>query len=204
VVKSRNILLSMLALFCAMSCIFVLGGLLPTYLTDAPVMGKTLSPQAIGGIASALGFGGFVGQFGVPGISDILGRRVTAVLAFLGAAITLWFFMQLGPNPTSLFIMLFLVSFFSLGNVALITGPIATESAPAGLVSSAIGLVVGAGEIFGGGVAPAIAGFVGQNYGIQNILWMPLIGVALGIVVCVFLTETAPKKVGTLAPAAAH
>jgi MFS family permease len=190
----------MLALFCAMSCIFVLGGLLPTYLTDAPVMNKSLSPQQIGFIASALGFGGFVGQFGVPGISDMLGRRITAVLAFIGSAVTLYLFMQIGPTPSSLFGMLFLVSFFSLGNVALITGPIATESAPLGLVSSAIGLVVGAGEIFGGGVAPAIAGFVGQNYGIQNILWMPLIGVTLGIFVTAFLTETAPRKVGIHAP----
>jgi sugar phosphate permease len=139
----------------------------------------------------------------VPGISDILGRRPTAVIAFIGAAITLYMFMQLGPNPTSLFGVLFLVSFFSLGNVALITGPISTESAPAGLVSSAIGLVVGAGEIFGGGVAPSIAGFVGQNYGIQNILWMPLIGVTLGIFVTAFLNETAPKKVGIHVPAAA-
>ena len=39
-----------------------------------------------------------------------------------------------------------------------ITGPIATESAPVGLISSAIGIVVAAGEIFGGGIAPAIAG----------------------------------------------
>ncbi len=196
VLKSRNIVLCMLALFCAMSCIFVLGGLLPTYLTNAPVMNKQLSPQQIGFIASALGFGGFVGQFGIPGISDMLGRRLTAVIAFIGSAITLYMFMQLGPTPTSLFVVLFLVSFFSLGNVALITGPIATESAPAGLVSSAIGLVVGAGEIFGGGVAPSIAGFVAQGYGIQNILWMPLIGVVLGIFVTAFLTETAPSKVG--------
>lgn len=203
VLKSKNIVLCMLALFCAMSCIFVLGGLLPVYLTDAPVMAGKLSPQGIGFVASALGFGGFVGQFGIPGISDVLGRRMTAVLAFIGAAITLWFFMQLGPNTASLFGVLFLVSFFSLGIVALVTGPIATESAPRGLMSSAIGLVVGAGEIFGGGVAPSIAGFVGQNYGIQNILWMPLVGVILGIVVCAFLTETAPKKVGHLAHASA-
>jgi MFS family permease len=200
VLKSGNIVLCMLALFCAMSCIFVLGGLLPTYLTDAPVMAKQLNPQQIGFIASALGFGGFVGQFGVPGISDVLGRRMTAVLAFIGAAVTLWFFMQLGPTPTSLFGMLFLVSFFSLGNVALITGPIATESAPVGLISSAIGLVVGAGEIFGGGVAPSIAGFIGQHYGIQNILFMPLIGVSLGVLVCLALKETAPRKIGTQVP----
>jgi len=203
VIKSKNIVLAMLALFCAMSCIFVLGGLLPTYLTDAPVMSGQLTPQQVGFIASALGFGGFVGQFGVPGISDILGRRLTGVLAFIGAAITLYMFMQIGPNPTTLFGVLFLVSFFSLGNVALLTGPIATESAPVGLVSSAIGLVIGAGEIFGGGVAPVIAGFVGQNYGIQNILWMPLIGVTLGIFVTAFLKETAPSKVGIPAPQAA-
>jgi MFS family permease len=194
----------MLALFCAMSCIFVLGGLLPTYLSDAPVMAKQLTPQQVGFIASALGFGGFVGQFGIPGISDLLGRRITSVLAFIGAAVTLWLFMQLGPTPGSLFGVLFLVSFFSLGNVALITGPIATESAPPGLISSAIGLVVGAGEVFGGGVAPSIAGFVGQNYGIQNILWMPLIGVIAGIVVCVFLKETAPSKVGAPAATMVH
>ena len=72
------------------------------------------------------------------------------------------------------------------------------------MISSAIGLVVGAGEIFGGGVAPVIAGFVGQNYGIQNILWMPLVGVVLGVLVCAFLRETAPSKVGNLATAAAH
>ena len=146
-------------------------------------------------VASALGYGGFVGQFAVPGLSDIFGRRLTAVVSFIGAAISIYFFMGTAANPTALFGQLFLVSFFSLGNVALITGPIATESAPAGLISSAIGIVVGSGEIFGGGVAPSIAGFIAQNYGIQNILYMPLAGVSLGVVVCLFLKETAPRKV---------
>ena len=72
------------------------------------------------------------------------------------------------------------MSFFCLGNVALITGPIATEAAPAGLISSAIGMVVGAGEIFGGGMAPSIAGFIGNNYGIENTLYVALTGVTLG------------------------
>jgi fucose permease len=63
------------------------------------------------------------------------------------------------------------------------------------LVSSAIGIVVGSGEIFGGGIAPSIAGYVAQHYGIQNILYLALIGVALGVVVCLFLKETAPRKI---------
>jgi MFS family permease len=199
VLKSRNIVLSMLALMCAMSCIFVLGGMLPNYLIDH----LKLTPGQMGFVASALGFGGFIGQFGVPGISDRIGRRPTAVLAFIGAAVTVWLFMGIGPSPNLLFAVLFLISFFSLGNVALITGPISTESAPAGLISSAIGIVVATGEIFGGGIAPSLGGAIAQSRGIENILWMPLIGVTLGAFVCAFMKETAPAKVGTLVSAAA-
>ena len=94
-----------------------------------------------------------------------------------------------------LFVALFVTSFFCLGNVALITGPIATESAPRGLISSAIGLVVGAGEIFGGGVAPYLAVGIADAYGLPSVLWVALTGVALGIIVCLFLRETAPRKV---------
>ena len=181
----------MLALACAMSCIFVLGGMLPNYLIDY----LRLTPQQMGFVASALGFGGFIGQFAVPGVSDFFGRRVTAVLTFAGGAFGVWGLMHVGPSPPVLFLMVFVVSLFSLGAVALITGPIATESAPAGLVSSAIGIVVGSGEIFGGGVAPAIGGAIAQRYGIENIFWMPLIGVAIGALVSIGLKETAPRKV---------
>lgn len=191
VIKSKNIVLCMIALMCAMACIFVLGGMLPSYLTDY----LKLTPTQMGFVMSALGFGGFVGQFGVPGISDKLGRRPTAVLSFMGAAVTVWLFMGIGATPNSLFMMLFMVSFFSLGNVALITGPIATEAAPMGLISSAIGIVVATGEIFGGGIAPSIGGWIAQNRGIENILWMPLVGVGLGAIVSLMLKETAPAKV---------
>ena len=71
-------------------------------------------------------------------------------------ALSVWWFASTGPAVAPLFVALFVCSFFCLGNVALITGPIATESAPRGLISAAIGVVVGAGEIFGGGVAPAV------------------------------------------------
>ena len=54
------------------------------------------------------------------------------------------------------------------------------------------------GEIFGGGIAPSIAGYVAQHYGIQNVLYLALVGVALGIIVCLFLKETAPRKVRRL------
>ena len=193
VLKSRNIVLGMLALFCAMSCVFVLSALVPTYLAEYLKLDSTQT----GVVASALGFGGFFGQFGMPGLSDVFGRRLMAIIGFIGSAVSLWIFAHTGADAVPLFIGLFVVSFFCLGNVALITGPIATEAAPVGLVSSAIGVVVGAGEIFGGGVAPSIAGFIGNHYGIENTLYVALTGVALGIFVSLFLRETAPRKTAT-------
>lgn len=188
--KSRNIVLCMLALLCAMTGVFVLSAMLPNYLVDY----LHLTGAQMGFVMSALGFGGFFGQFGLPGLSDIFGRRFMAISGFLAAAVLLRIFVGVGPNPALLFALLFVVTFFCLGLVALITGPIATESAPLGLVSSAIGIVVGSGEIFGGGIAPSIAGFIAQHYGIQDILYLALAGIILGIVVCLFLKETAPRK----------
>ena len=191
VLKSRNIVVCMLALLCAMACVFVLSAMVPVYLINV----LSLTPAQMGVVTSAIGFGGFFGQFGWPGLSDRFGRKPLAILGFVGATIAVLWFANTGASVAALFVSLFVTSFFCLGNIALITGPIATESAPLGLVSSAIGVVVGSGEIFGGGIAPYIAGFFADTYGLPSVLYVALTGVALGIIVCVFLRETAPRKV---------
>jgi MFS family permease len=196
VLQSRNIVLSMLALICAMACVFVLGAMVPSYLLDY----VGITPIQMGFVMSGMGFGGFLGQWWVPGLSDWFGRKVMAIVGFAGAAVSVWVFAQIGATPALLFSGLFMTSFFALGNIALITGPISTESAPLGLVSSAIGIVVGTGEIFGGGVAPSLAGYIAQNYGIENILYLALVGVSAGVVVSLFFKETAPRKVGATNP----
>jgi predicted MFS family arabinose efflux permease len=188
VLKSRNIIVSMVALCCAMTGVFVLGALLPLYLTNY----LALDTQRMGLVVSAIGFGGFLGQFGLPGLSDITGRRIACFVGFACTAVMLYIFRGLGPQPLPLFIVLFVASFFTLGLVSLLSGPVATEAAPIGLVSTSIGVVVGAGEIFGGGIAPAMGGYVAAHFGIQNILWLPMIAVLLGIGVSAMLKETAP------------
>lgn len=152
----------------------------------------------MGFVVSAIGFGGFLGQFLVPAFSDWFGRRLSAVLSFLGSTIFIVLFANSAASISSLFILLFALSFFSLGLIALLSGPIAAESAPAGLVASSIGLVVGAGEIFGGGIAPVLSGLVAEHYGIQNIFYLSLVGTIVGMIVSLFIKETAPRKIGTL------
>ncbi|ACR31086.1 Major facilitator superfamily MFS_1 [Burkholderia glumae BGR1] len=196
---SRNVWLAMLAILCAMSGIFVVSAMVPTYLVEV----LHLDTQQMGFVVSAIGFGGFVGSFGVAGISDSIGRRNAALIAFIGAAVFLYLFARTGANQLALFGLLFGVSVFALGLLGLLSGPIATEAAPAGLVASSIGFVSGAGEIFGGGLAPAVAGFVAQHFGLPSTLTFALGGLIAGAVVSLFLVETSPRRRDSAIPVAA-
>lgn len=186
----RNVWLATLAILCAMAGIFVVSAMVPTYLVES----LHLDTQKMGFVVSAIGFGGFVGSFGIAGVSDFIGRRNAALIAFAGAAVLLYLFAQTGPNPQLLFILLFGVSVFALGLLGLLSGPIATEAAPDGLVASSIGFVSGAGEIFGGGLAPAIAGFIAQHFGLPSTLTFALGSLVAGGVVSLFLIETSPRR----------
>lgn len=188
--RSRNLVLAMLATLCAMAGIFVLGAMVPNYLVDD----LHLDTQSMGFVLSAIGFGGFFGEFVVAWVSDYIGRRAAAVGSFIGGAVFLYFFSLTGASVVPLFCLLGVVSFFALGLLGLLTGPIATEGAPFGLVASAIGIVSGVGEIFGGGVAPVLAGFVAQHFGLRYTLDLALVGLVCGVPVTFFLIETAPRK----------
>ena len=190
VFKHRNVPLAMVTLLCAMTGIFVLSAMMPNYLVDYV---KLTGPQ-MGIVTSAIGFGGALGQFGLLTVSDFIGRRLATVLSFVIASIALWMFIHTGSNLPLLFGLLFVAAMFNFGALAILAGPIPAEAAPAGLVASAAGLVIGAGEIFGGGVANHIAGSIAQNSGIQYTLYFALGGQVLGLLLAVFLRETAPRR----------
>jgi predicted MFS family arabinose efflux permease len=189
--KHRNVPLAMVTLLCAMTGVFVLSAVMPNYLVDYL---KLTGPQ-MGFVTSAIGFGGALGQFGLLTVSDFIGRRTTTTLSFIVAAVFLWFFIHTGgANLPMLFGLLFVAAMFNFGALAILAGPIAAEAAPVGLIASAAGIVIGAGEIFGGGVAPSIAGAIAQNSGIQYTLYFALGGQIVGLVLSLFLRETAPRR----------
>ncbi|QYE33541.1 MFS transporter (plasmid) [Polymorphobacter sp. PAMC 29334] len=190
VIKSRNVILGALCLLAAMSCIFVLGAMVPNYLVDF----LHLTPVTMGLVMSGMGWGGFLGEFMVAGISDRIGRRPATALAFLGAAVGTWFFAHAPADPWLLFGWLSVTAFFALGLTSILAGPVASEAVSPALMSSSVGVVAGAGEIFGGGIAPVIAGFVAQHYGIAQIFVIPLAGLAIGLALSLFLRETAPRR----------
>jgi predicted MFS family arabinose efflux permease len=188
--SSRNVTVATVAILCAMGGIFVIGAMVPTYLVKV----LQLDVRSMGFVASAVGFGGFIGCFALAGLSDYIGRRPTALFGFVCAAVLLSVFSRVGANPWLLFILLFGVALFAMGLLSLFSGPVATEAAPLGLIASTIGFVSGVGETFGGGVAPVIAGFVAQNYGIARTLDFAFYSLLFGAVASCFLIETAPRR----------
>ncbi len=188
--QHRNVLLSMIGLLCAMTGVFVLSAVMPNYLVDYL---KLTTPQ-MGFVTSAIGFGGALGQLGLLTLSDFIGRRSATLISFLIAAIFLWLFIHTGVNLPVLFGLLSIAAMFNFGALAILAGPIPAEAAPVGLIASVAGLVIGAGEIFGGGVAPTLAGTIAQHLGIQYTLYYALGGQIAGLVISAFLLETAPRK----------
>ncbi|MFZ0498716.1 MAG: MFS transporter [Steroidobacteraceae bacterium] len=191
ILQHRNVPLDMLALLCAMSGIFSLSAMVPSYLVDFLKLGTA----QMGFVTSAIGLGGFLGQLALPAASDLIGRRPVAVAGFVLGTVFVYAFSRCQTVP-ALFALLFAACFCCFGLLGLLTGAIAAEAAPKGLVSSTTGLIVACGEIFGGGIAPVLAGTVAEHFGIQHTLSMAIIGLALGIIVCLFLRETAPRLVG--------
>jgi len=83
VVKYKNIKLAMIAMCGVMACLFVLSAMLPNYLTDYLNIGM----EQMGFIAAGPGFGGAVGAFLVPYLSDKFGRKPVLILSLIFAAI---------------------------------------------------------------------------------------------------------------------
>jgi predicted MFS family arabinose efflux permease len=187
--KYRNIRVGILSMCGIMAGIFVLSAMIPTYLTDH----LKLSMSEMGYVASSIGFGGFVGAILIPGLSDRVGRKPALIGALVLAAVAIFAFKGM-ISPGFLFATLFLASGCIIGSLVMLDGPIATETVPAPMIGAASGIIIGIGEIFGGGVAPVISGVVAENFGIEQIVYVALGGVLFAAVCAFFLVETAAEK----------
>jgi len=196
----RNAKVAPLTLICAMGGIFVIAAMLMGYLT-APVEtgGLGLDPVTAGNVFTAVGVGGCIGQFAMPALSDIVGRKLTTLASYILAAVFLYTFSQTGPeNTTVLWILMFFTSMFNFAALAILAGPVAAEAAPPGMLASMAGFVIFAGEFIGGGISPIIATGLANAYSFKAPLYFAACGLVLGFIVALFLLETSPRKTGEL------
>jgi MFS family permease len=193
----RNAKVAPLTLICAMGGIFVIAAMLTAYLTAPVGAGLGLDPITAGNVFSAVGVGGAIGQFAMPALSDIIGRKISTLVSYILAAVSLYFFTQAGAdNTTTLWILLCFASLFNFAALAILAGPVAAEAAPPGMLASMAGFVIFAGEFVGGGISPIIATRIANGaYGLKGALYFAACGLVLGFFVALFLKETAPRKV---------
>lgn len=194
--KSGNVSLNILIMFCILTCQFVLCAMLPSYLTDHLHL-ETLSMAFV---ISAIGLGGFIGQLIIPGMSDRLGRKPVVSACFMTSSTLVGLLIVSPAIPWLLFLLLFLLSFFNFSLICMTVGPLTSESVAPALLPTATGIVVGFGEILGGGLSPAVAGFAASHFGLPSILYVALSGSLIGLLMSFLLKESALEPRRTRAP----
>lgn len=95
------------------------------------------------------------------------------------------------PNATSLGLLL-LLTYTGLGCFTLFMATIPAETVSRGVIATALGLIMGLGELVGGFLAPTVAGFAADRFGLSIVMWMSCGGALLAAFLSLFLRETAP------------
>jgi predicted MFS family arabinose efflux permease len=186
VARHRNIRLLMPSMFCWLTCLITTSAFLPSYLLSH----LKLESGAMGRVMSAIGFGAMTGTIVLSALSDRIGRRPVMLISSAGALLGLALLGSIGPNEVALFACLFTIHFFNNALITMTVGPIAAESVPPTLMTTASGLIIAFGELLGGGLAPMIAGQVAERFGIEHILLLPTAMMAIGVGLSAGLRET--------------
>ena len=187
--KNRNILLCVLISCFYISWFITLISFTPTFLMTV----KHFSPDTMGSIMSSLGFAWMIWGFVVSALSDRIGRKpamiIFSVLASLCPMVLLY------VDSASTMLPLVFLTYTGLGCFTLFMATIPAETVPPTQIASALGLIMGVGELFGGFVTPTIAGFAADQYGLSIVMWIASAGSIIATVLTFFLKETAPSKV---------
>jgi ACS family hexuronate transporter-like MFS transporter len=161
----------------------------PLFLTKV----RGFSPAQMGWLMGTLGISATLGSFIVSGISDRIGRRpVIAFTSFLGAILPLGALFYHG----SIWILaaIFFFGWALTGAFPLFMGTIPSETVSARHMTTAMAVIIGSGEVVGGVISPAAAGWAADLTGLGAPLWI-MTGLCAGAgVLALALTETAPAR----------
>jgi ACS family hexuronate transporter-like MFS transporter len=187
VLAERNVLLCVLIGVLLVSYLVVTWAFMPLYLTQV----RNYDPETMGWLMGALGISATIASFGIPALSDYVGRRMlTIVLALVGLILPLAALYFTGS--TWGLATLFFIGWTITGTFPLFMATIPSESVAPTQVASALGLCMGVSEILGGVLSPLLAGYAADRVGLQAPLWI-LFGLALVAgILAIGLRETAP------------
>lgn len=183
--KYRNVLMCCLIGIAGFGGYWIMMLYAPVYWTNA----AGIDIQSMGFVASGMGVLAVVYSFLIPKLSDNLGRKsVLIVVYFLAFLAPLVLSTMVGTKLSIGVYLLF--AGLPCAVLPLFMSIIPVESTPPELRATAGGLVIGIGEVIGGAIVPAVAGNIGDAYGLTATM---LIGAACLLIAAIlgfFLKET--------------
>ncbi|WP_321873906.1 MFS transporter [Burkholderia ubonensis] len=183
--KERNILLCVLISCFFLTWFVVIISFAPTFLVS-----RRLSAADMGVVMTCLGAAWVFWGFAVPAVSDRIGRRPAMIAFALVAAACPVAMIHIG-SVWALGAFVF-ATYTGLGCFTLFMATIPAETVPPRAIASALGLIMGAGELIGGFVAPTVAGFAADRFGLSFAMWTSAAGAILAGLLSFGLVETAP------------
>jgi MFS transporter, ACS family, hexuronate transporter len=186
----RNILLCAMIAVLLIAYLVICWGFMPIYLTQM----RGFSPDTMSWLMATLGISAGVGSFVVPAISDYVGRKPVMILVpFLGVILPLsaMFF----QGSTWLLAIIFFFGWALNGVFPMFMATIPSETVDPKHTATALGLVMGTGEILGGVFGPLAAGKISDLTNLNAAMWI-MLGLCIVAGMLAFgLRETAPRAV---------
>lgn len=135
-----------------------------------------------------LGVSGLVSSIIVPALSDKIGRK--KVIMFFMIVGFFYPFAVYFLNGAVLQLPAMFLTYFMMGTIPLVVAVIPSETLPNHLKAKGIGLITGIGEIVGGVLVPALAGFLSDEIDASAFLWVAAALALLGLFFVMKLEET--------------
>jgi MFS family permease len=183
----RNIVLCVLISCAFLTWFIVLVTFAPIYL----VKQRGLSPESMSTVMAALGMAAVIWGFVAPALSDRLGRRPIVVFFCLVSILAPLSIIHVHGSATVMACAIFF-TYAGAGCLPLVMATIPSETIPSRYVATALGLIMGAGEVIGGVISPVLAGMAADRFGAEAPFWMSAGGAALATALALGLVETAP------------
>jgi len=187
VLKERNIVLCMLIAVFYLTWFVLIITFAPLYMVEV----KGFSPGTMANVMIFFGVAWVLWGAATPAISDRVGRK-PALIGFTILAVMCPFVIMYVPSPVAVAILA-VFTYTGLGCFTLFMATIPAETVSHGALATALGIVMGVGELAGGFVAPIIAGFASDAWGLQSAMFMAGGGAIIVVLLAFGLHETAPR-----------
>ena len=187
----KSVWVNTLVMVCMFTSAIPLAIFFPNYMTDY----LHLSLESMSQMMIGLGLGSLTGTVILPALSDRWGRKPLMVVGTLISVVCVAWLPTVQVAGMELFAVIFLISFMNAGVIAITIGPLTHLTTPAHLVGTATGVGVGAAEMMGGAIAPAIAGAMAQHIGIEKVLTQSLVVSVISLLV-ILVAVKEPQKNG--------